>query len=94
MNMGTLAVLALAVILWFALSFVTKTWGRHAIAAGIAGLTTAYFRYPGMQEVAAQQGIAPMAPWRFALIAVAGMMLLAAAGMGLFHLMKQIRRGA
>lgn len=94
MTMGTLAVLALAVILWFALSFVTKTWTRHLVAAVIAGVTTAWWRFPTMQEVAAIQGLPAMSPLRFGLIAVAGMVLVAAAGMGLYILLQNSRRKA
>lgn len=91
MTMGTLAILAGAVILWFILSFVTKTWTKQLIAAVIAGITTAWFRYETMQEVAAMQGLEPMSPVRFGLIAVAGMLVVAAAGMGLYVLLKKSR---
>lgn len=93
MTMQSLGLLAAGVILWFALAFVTRTWTRQGIAAVIAGLTAAWWRWGTMQEVAAQQGLAPMGPVRFALIAVAGMVLLAAAGMGLHRLLGQMRRG-
>ncbi|MCB1330586.1 MAG: hypothetical protein KDK28_14640 [Maritimibacter sp.] len=92
MQAQTLALFAGAVILWFALSFVTKTWAKQWAAAVIAGLTTAWWRWSTMQDVAASQGIAPMSPVRFGLIAVAGMLILATAGMGLYMLMKQMRR--
>lgn len=72
----TMAILAAAVILWFALSFVTKTWTRHLVAAVIAGITTAYFSYGRMLDVAAAQQIEPMPAFQLALYAVAGMVVL------------------
>lgn len=88
----TLAILAAAVILWFALSFVTKTWTRHLVAAVIAGITSAYFSYGRMLDVAAAQQIEPMPAVQLALYAVAGMVLIAAAGMGLRVLLLKSRR--
>jgi len=93
MTMSTLAVFAGAVILWFVLSFVTRTWTKQLIAAVIAGITTAWWRFPTMQEVAAAQGLEPMSPIRFGLIAVAGMVTVAAVGMGLYRLLGSMRRG-
>jgi hypothetical protein len=93
MQAQTFALFAGGVILWFALSFVTKTWVRQWIAATLAGVATAFWRWDTMQEVAAAQAIAPMSPLRFGLIAIAGMLLLASAGMGLYMLLKQSRRG-
>lgn len=92
MQAQTLAIFAGGVILWFALAFVTRAWIRQWIAAVVAGVAVAAFRYEAMVDVAAQQGIAPMSGFRFGLIAIAGMLILASAGMGLFQLMKQIRR--
>lgn len=88
----TMAILAAAVILWFALSFVTKTWTRHLVAAVIAGITTAWWQFSSMQQVAASQGLEPMSPLRFGAIAVAGMVVVAAAGMGMRVLLRKSSR--
>lgn len=92
MQSQTAAIFAGGVILWFALSFVTRTWIRQWIAAVVAGVALAAFQYGRMVDVAAQQGLEPMSGFRFGLFAIAGMMILASAGMGLYLLMKQIRR--
>lgn len=92
MQAQTLAVFAGGVILWFALSFMTKTWLRQWIAAVVAGAAVAAWRWETMLEVAAAQGLPPMSPVRFGLIAIAGMLILASAGMGLYLLLKQSRR--
>lgn len=92
MQAQTLALFAGGVILWFALSFLTKTWVRQGIAATLVGVATAFWRWDTMQAVAAAQGIEPMSPLRFGLIAIAGMLILASAGMGLNLLLKQSRR--
>jgi len=92
MQAQTLALFAGGVILWFALSFVTKTWLRQWIAAVLAGAAAALWRWDTMLEVAAAQGMAPMSAVRFGLIAIAGMLLLASAGMGLYALLQQSRR--
>ena len=91
--MQTLAIFAAGVILWFALSFVTRTWMKQWIAAVIAGIAAAALRFGNMLEVAAVQGLEPMSPLRFGLIAIAGMLVLASAGMGLYVLLKQSRAG-
>jgi len=91
MQAQTLALFAGAVILWFALSFLTKTWVRQWIAATLAGVAAAFWRWDAMLAVAAAQGIEPMSPLRFALVAIAGMLILASAGMGLYLLLKQSR---
>lgn len=92
MQSQTLALFAGGVILWFALAFVTRTWLRQWIAAAVAGVAAAALRYPAMLEVADAQGLAPMSAFRFGLIAVAGMVILASAGMGLYRLLGQMRR--
>ena len=93
MQAQTFALFAGGVLLWFVLSFMTKTWVRQWSAAVIAGVATALWRWDTMLEVAAAQGIAPMSAVRFGLIAVAGMLILASAGMGLYTLLQKSRRG-
>ncbi|MEZ5721873.1 MAG: hypothetical protein R3D59_09525 [Paracoccaceae bacterium] len=93
MQAQTLAIFAGGVLLWFALSFVTRTWTKQWIAGALAGVSTAVWRWEAMQSVAAQQGLAPMSPVRFGAISVAGMLILASAGMGLYVLLKQSRGG-
>ena len=92
MTPGVFAVFAGAVILWFALSFVTRSWWKQWLAAIIAGLSTAWWRYGAMQAVAASQSIEPMSPYRFGLFAVAGMLVVASLGMGLYRLLQASRR--
>ncbi|GKY88417.1 hypothetical protein [Sinisalibacter aestuarii] len=83
--------LSIAVLVWFALSFVTRTWLRQWIAAVLAGLSTAWWQYGTMLDVAETAGIAPMPVVQFALISVAGMLILASAGMGLYWLLQRSR---
>jgi hypothetical protein len=93
-TIGTLAAFALGVIVWFGLAFGTGGWIRQWVAALVAGFAMAWWRYPAMEEVAATLEIAPMSFARFAAISMAGMLLIASAGMGLYWLLRKSRRAA
>jgi hypothetical protein len=94
MTMSTLAALALGVLVWFGLAFGTRTWIKQWVAALIAGGVMAWWRFPAMQALAADLEIAPMSFFRFAAVTMAGMVLIASAGMGLYWLLQKSRRRA
>lgn len=92
MTIGALAPLAIGVLVWFGLAFGTKTWTRQWIAAAVAGVVMAWWRFGAMQDMAGQLGVAPMHFIRFAGLSVAGMLVVASVGMALHRLLQMSRR--
>lgn len=91
MTMGTLAALATGVIVWFGFAFGTRTWRNQWLAAIAAGGAVAWWRFAAMQAMAAELEIAPMSFMRFSAVTIAGMLLIASVGMGLYWLLQKSR---